>query len=310
MQWQSSEDAATLLSRRIDSWGNKHVHVLAIGALLGKEFDMDALALVTDIDPTEVIRVLDEARQRHFIWLRFDESRHAFVHDKVRQAFLNLLDEQTRRSTHLRIAESWEQRGDDRPAEIAYHFDAAGMPQRAYPYAIVAAEQARSQHAFEVAEQQYRIAVRSQLDAAARFQVLESLGDVVTSRGHYQEAEELFQAAEKIAANPRQSASIAGKRAALAFKRGDMEGAINEYDRALRLLGLRIPWNRWWVRVLLGWEIVVQVLHSLLPQLLVGRCGRLPDEQERLALRLLSGLAHGCWYARSKPWHFSFTCKA
>ena len=43
-EWQSSEDSATLLSRRIDLWGHANVRVLSLAALLGKEFDLEALA--------------------------------------------------------------------------------------------------------------------------------------------------------------------------------------------------------------------------------------------------------------------------
>ena len=38
-EWQSSEDSATLLSRRIDFWGHANIRVLALAALLGKEFE-------------------------------------------------------------------------------------------------------------------------------------------------------------------------------------------------------------------------------------------------------------------------------
>jgi two-component system sensor kinase len=51
--------------------------------------------------------------------------------------------------------------------------------------------------------------------------------------------------------------------------------------------------------LLVAWEGLHQFLHSLFPRLLLHRWRRLPTEQERLTLRLLSNLAHGCWYCRS-----------
>jgi signal transduction histidine kinase/CheY-like chemotaxis protein/tetratricopeptide (TPR) repeat protein len=305
-EWQSSEDSATLLSRRIDVWGHVNVRVLSLAALLGKEFDLEALAPLTDLQAADVIHVLDEARKRHFIWLQSDESRYAFVHDKVRQAFLDLLDEPARKATHLRIAEYWERLRNDVPGEIAYHFDAAGHPDRAWSYAMTSAKRACNQHAFELAEQQYRIAMRASLDQPTRLRVLDSLGDVVMSRGQYQQATELFRAAEVLAETSQQTASIVGKLAALAFKRGDMEAAIGEYERALHLLGMRIRWNRWWARGRLCWESCVQVLHTLFPSVMLRRRRMPPSERERLLLRLLSGLAHACWYARSKSLAFLF----
>ena len=151
------------------------------------------------MSPLEIICILDEARQRHFVWLRSDDSRYAFVHDKVREAFLAMLDPTARRAAHLRIAEHWEQQQADVPGEIAYHFDAAAQTTRACSYALIAAERASVQHAFDVAEQQYRIALRAPLEKSDRFRVLADLGDVVMYRGQYLQAEELFREAVVLA---------------------------------------------------------------------------------------------------------------
>ncbi len=305
-EWQSSEDAATLVSRRISLWGHAHLHVLSLAALMGKEFDLDLLAPLTDLNVLDVIQVLDEARQRHFVWLKSDDSRYAFVHDKVREAFLELLDTPTRRATHLRVAEHWQLQRNDVEGEIAYHFDAAGQVERACPHALAAAKQASVQHAFEVAEQQYRIALRAPLAKSLRYRVLAELADVVMYRGQYLQAEELFREAVVLADNAEQTASIVGQLAALAFKRGNMELAIEEYERALRLLGMPIRWNRWWVRLQLCREGFVQLLHTVLPLLMLYRRNTTPDEKEKLLLRMLSGLAHASWYARSKSVAFLF----
>src|SRR5207244_8140312 len=75
--------------------------------------------------------------------------------------------------------------------EIAYHFDAGGASERALPYALAAAEMARSRHTLEIAEQQCRIAERaaSKADEDARRRITELLGDVLMLRGRYAEAE-------------------------------------------------------------------------------------------------------------------------
>ena len=85
-----------------------------------------------------------------------------------------------------------------------------------------------------------------------------------------------------------------------------MEVAIAEYERALRLLGMPIRWNRWWVQLLLCWEGCVQLLHTAFPLLMLYRRQTTPDEKEQLLLRMLSGLAHACWYARGKSLAFLF----
>ena len=78
-----------------------------------------------------------------------------------------------------------------------------------------------------------------------------------------------------------------------------MEGAIESFEAGLRELGRFVP-RRFAVLVSqVLFEGAVQIGHTCLPRVLVNRLRRLPDETERLVLKLLSNLAHGCWYCRS-----------
>ncbi|MCP6768901.1 hypothetical protein NL529_29060, partial [Klebsiella pneumoniae] len=88
-------------------------------------------------------------------------------------------------------AEYLVERSPDRAAEIAYHFDAAGNSSAALQFAVRAGDEARSQYALEVAEQQYRIAERGAADGSARmrYQVARDLGEVLLLRGQYDAAE-------------------------------------------------------------------------------------------------------------------------
>lgn len=95
-------------------------------------------------------------------------------------------------------------------------------------------------------------------------------------------------------------AEIRGKLGELAFKRGDIERAIDSFEAALRLLGPYVPRHFATLLVLFLWEVCVQTLHTLAPQPLVGRRRQEPDEAERLSWRLFSRLAHGYWFLHSK----------
>ena len=53
---------------------------------------------------------------------------------------------------HLEVSSNWY--------DVAFHFDAAGRSELAFPYALASAEHARTQFSLEVAEQQFRIAER------------------------------------------------------------------------------------------------------------------------------------------------------
>ena len=298
---QSSSRAAAFLARRLELLPADTLRLLGTGAVLGKEFDLDVAADLTRQSAAQAIKALDEARQRRLVWLRPDGSRCVFVHDKIRSAVLEGQAAADRCQLHGRAAAYLQAHHGGRSAEIAYHFDAAGDSRSALPYALKAAAQARAQYALEVAEQQYGIAARgaASADHSVRYTVAEELGGVLMLRGRYDEAGEQLQAAAEVADGNFAKAQISNKLGELAFKRGDMEGALDSYESAMRELGKPVP-RRLAVLVLLVLkEGIAQILHTAFPTLLVHRTRRLPGESERLNLQLLSNLAHGYWYCRS-----------
>jgi signal transduction histidine kinase/tetratricopeptide (TPR) repeat protein len=295
---RSSRRAATVLAHRITLLGPETRRLLAVGAVLGKEFEVSLAAGLGGVDPVEVTRAVREASRRHLVWSSLD-GRCSFVHDKVREALLARLDTEQRRRLHEQTATLLEARRPTRFFDLAFHFDAAGQPDRALPYALAAAEEARAQQSLELVEQQYRIAQRgaADTDVPRRRTIAEELGRVLMLRGRYEEAEVELAAARRLAEAPASVARIDGMLGELAFKRGDMVASSIALERAVRALGERLP-TRWWaVHVL--WEVLVQAVHTMRP----GRVGRRGAEEARvaqdlLAARLYSRLAHTYWFRR------------
>src|SRR5262249_42369523 len=219
------------------------LRLLANGAVLGREFELNIAAELTGQSPAQSIAALDVARQRRLVWMRPDGSHCVFVHDKIRSALLESQGKTDRSRLHAQAARYLEQHAPARAAEIAYHFDAAGDSRSALPYALQAGEQARAQCALEVAERQYLIAERgaAEAEAAVRYRVLSELGQVLLLRGRYDAAGQKFQAAALLVERAFDQAQIRGKLGELAFKRGDMEHSIECVEEALRLLGRTIP---------------------------------------------------------------------
>src|SRR5207247_10774572 len=121
--------------------------------------------------------------------------------------------------------------------EIAYHFHAAGDVQRALPYAVIAAERARAQHALDVSEAHYRMAAAGEADETSRRRIAEGLGDVLTLQGSYDEAASWVQTAFALAEGALERAALEGKLGDIAFKRGNQREARDALERGLRLLG-------------------------------------------------------------------------
>ena len=296
----SSSRAGSFLARRIDLLPAETIELLSTGAILGKEFGLQMAVRLLDQPVERCLAALDEARQRQLVWVRPDGDHCVFIHDKIREAALQRMDVARRQSLHRLAAAYLLEQIPPNIAELAYHYDAAGDSEAALPFALQSAETARAQHALEVAEQQYRIALRGARDDDHRFRIVEGLGDILMLRGRYDAAGELFEAAAAVAEGDYAKAEIRGKLGELSFKRGDMSTAIDHFDAGLRILGRSVP------RTTIGgvfcflWESLVQLFHTVFPRVFVHRIKRPPNSAERLALRMLSNFAHGCWYSRSK----------
>ena len=297
---QSSSRAADFLARRLELLPQQALSLLSTGSVLGKEFELNIAAALAGQSAEEAFSALDVARQRHLVWMRPDGSRCVFVHDKIRAALLERQSPVDRRGMHAEAARQLQQ-VPSRETEVAYHYDAAGEPISALPYALKAAEQARAQYALEAAEQQYLIAERGALsgESDVRYRVALGLGEVLLLRGRYDDAGEKYQEAAQVAEGSYAKAEVRNKLGELTFKRGDMERSIEYFEEGLRLLGKYVP-SRWLTLFLLVlWEAAIQIMHTALPSQFLHRKKCLPERHVRLTLHLLSNLAHGCWYCKS-----------
>ncbi len=152
---------------------------------------------------------------------------------------------------------------------------------------------------WKLAEQQYRIAERgaATADSAMRYRVFQQLGEVLMSRI-------LRPGWRKVSGRRESPRTIVrttpdpGKLGVLAFKARRLERRSSISKRR---------WARWAGMCRVRWLAIVLLLPKkplcsssyVFPRVFVHRTRRLPDEEERLTLRLLSNLAHGCWYCRS-----------
>ncbi len=299
---RSSRHAAAFLGRRLDLLPGEVLRFLSVGAVLGREFELELAASLADQTPSQAVAALQEARRRQIVWAETEQTRCAFVHDKLREALLARLTPEERRRLHRLAALRIEVLDRGRVFELAYHFDAASESDRALLYALTAAERSRARYALEIAEQQYRIAERGvkRADEATRCRVAEGLGDVLMLRGRYDEAARQFEAARVLAQGNMVRAQIEGKLGELAFKRGDMRHASEAIEHALRGLGKIIPRRSATFFAFALWEMLVQVLHTSLPRLFLGRRSLNGAEVERLAVRLYNRLGMIWWFTRDR----------
>ena len=147
-----------------------------------------------------------------------------------------------------------------------------------------------------------QIAARGATDAdpATRLRVAEELGSLLMLRGSYDGSARWLGEARSLVPPGAHAAEIEGKIGELAFKRGDVRTAADSVERALRMIGRRVPRRRVVLLPLLGGELVVQMLHSLLPAVFVGRRSVDRGATDLLASRFHGRLGYAWWFERGK----------
>ncbi len=295
---ETSRHAAAFLVRRLELLPEATQELLTVGAIIGKEFDLPMAAALADLPAGQALSAMEPARRRRVVWPTDVPGRYQFAHDKLREAVLSNLDDAVRRDLHQAAALHLEDQQRDRPFDLAFHYDAAGHPEKALPHALPAAEEARARYALRIAEQYYRIASRGvpDDDEATRYRIAMGLGDVLMLQGDYEDAQAPFQAALDLAATDRERAEARGKLGELAFKRGDMASSAREAEAALRTLGERVPRSTVGYLFLLIWEVMIQTFHSLMPGLTTERRSLGAGEEDLRATRLYSRLTYVYWY--------------
>jgi hypothetical protein len=248
--------------------------------------------------------LLAQLRTASFVRTTADELRGTIIesyHDRIRESISHRLDEAATQSHHLSMARVIEEASGitaedrdqwlnsttpitdevveltteqwNRVFDLARHFSAGGKPAQALPYALIAAEQSRSQDALEVAERQFRVAEQAADNAPphVQFRIANGLGDVLMIRGKYDEAEHRLTRAHEVAADEIVKAKTDRKLGELAFKRGRMQEAAEILETALRNMGRWVSRSAAGYTVGVAWEVWVQLLHTLLPSFFVHR---------------------------------------
>jgi signal transduction histidine kinase/tetratricopeptide (TPR) repeat protein len=299
---QSSREAATFLTRRLDLLDDDVLRLLAAGAVLGKEFDLELAAALAGTEAMTVWQAWQGLRSRHLVWLDADGLRATFVHDKVREALLDRLAADDRSRLHRLAAVRLARDGTASSYDLAYHFHAAGDDRAALPHALAAAAEARARHALAAAEQQYRIAVWgvAEDDTRTRREIQLGLGDVLMLLGRYVDAAQCFVAARTLAGTRLQRGEIGLRLGELMFKRGDVQESVDDLRDALRSLGRYVPTARAVVAMCALWEVLVQAAHCLLPQRWIQRrsLDATGAHADLVAARIYSRLAYSYWFSK------------
>lgn len=193
---RSVQDA---VQRRIEQLSEPAPHVLALAAVVGRRFDFALLQGLTGMSEPELLPLLKELLGAQLV-VEESADEFAFRHALTRESVYTTLLRRERKQMHRRVAETLEQQDagalESHVGDLAYHYHAAEIWDKALEYARRAGEKAQSMYAPREAIEQFTRALEAaqQLPQAnpttiyrARGQAYETIGDFDNAYSDYEQ---------------------------------------------------------------------------------------------------------------------------
>jgi class 3 adenylate cyclase/tetratricopeptide (TPR) repeat protein len=156
------EGVKQVIRQRVSRLPEGSARLLTIGAVIGREFELDLLLQVSGEDEDSVLDLLDHACAARLLEeVPKTIDRYSFVHALGRETLYESLSTARRARLHRRVAEAIETRHaadlEEHLGELAFHYAAAGTePMKAVEYARRAGEQSLARLAHEEAAAQFQ----------------------------------------------------------------------------------------------------------------------------------------------------------
>ena len=172
------------IGRRLRHLSDACNDLLTLAAVLGREFDLNALTRASGRERAAVLELLDEAMQARVVSdVPGAIGRLRFAHALIRDAAYHRVGAIRRVELHRRVGEALEAIDETGLAELALHFSAAADTTKALDYARRAGDRALALLAYEEAARLYELALQAATTVTERCELLLALGDAQARAG-------------------------------------------------------------------------------------------------------------------------------
>jgi adenylate cyclase len=266
---------------RIDRLGDTEKAVLKVASVVGRLFNLDAVLALLQSTVTQVsVRdAMDELNELGLTLLELEEPFTClFKHIVIRDVAYNTLLVSVREDLHRRLARYMEERAGDNPQKVAailaYHCLAGVDETKGLHYTLLAARSAKEQYANKDAIYHYTKALEllskatslgAEALAAQTRQAKRELAETLVQAGNYAGAIELFQQCLDHDLSRVERAEIYIGLGRVYQEKGDTDPAIQNIEKALRLLGRRTPRTLLELVAKISVQLFVHALYVLFP---------------------------------------------
>jgi predicted ATPase/DNA-binding SARP family transcriptional activator len=261
------EGIREVIGRRLRRLSEECRHILLLAAVLGREFELAALVLLSEIPRGDLLDLLDEAMDVRVVGaVPGSPGRLRFSHALIRETLYDSLTAARRLQLHARAGGALETLYagglESHFAELAFHFAEAapaGDVEKATDYARRAGDHAATLSAYEEAARLYGLALTLAGHDSTRCQLLIAFGDAQARAGDTPASRLAY----------REAADLA-----------EQLGLLDELAQAAVGYGGRIVWN-------------VSRDDEYLAPLLERGLAALGEQESALRVKLLARLAGG-----------------
>lgn len=167
-QWNDTPElrlptaVADLIAARVARLSDDARRHLALAAVVGRTFDVDVVLAAGEVDEDDFLDAVDEAIAAKVV----DDAaggqgdQYSFSHGLIAGAMRASLNQRRLGRAHERVAVALEQLRPNAVADIAAHYDAAGVSEKAFQFAILAADRAAAVYAHNEAAASFAVAQR------------------------------------------------------------------------------------------------------------------------------------------------------
>jgi predicted ATPase len=202
---QLPQNVLALAERRLGKLSAADRTILTAAAVLGSQFTFTLLEKLAGVDEDTLLDAIERLLATHLIEelpLQSGEDRYRFMQEALRQALLKSLSQRRLRLLHRRAFAAIEE--DTGPvADLAYHAQAAHLPDPAFRYALAAGHEALRLYAAADAVTHYAQALsfldQAETTSSQRCALCTSYGRAVELTGAFVAAIDHYQAMGELA---------------------------------------------------------------------------------------------------------------
>ncbi|MBN1897989.1 MAG: diguanylate cyclase [Spirochaetes bacterium] len=269
-----------MILKRIKDLPEKLDELLCIGSVIGREFSIELLYKLVNLDKKDIVDLVDEGVEKQLLELSLEKGKVLFVHDRIKEAFYQKLGTKKKKALHLKIARALEDlyrnKIDTVLFDLAHHFTEGGDKENSLKYVLPVAERAKENYANDEAIRYYHLGIqlleeKGKAKEEEWIKAKEGLAEVYLIIGESNTVIKITREILAIIKDPLKKAKIYRYIHLALSKKGDFKGAEDAFKRGLFFLGEKVPVTKAGIVLGILREFIINIIQTIFSKFLIRK---------------------------------------